>query len=96
MALTVSRARGPLTERFWGKVEAGPEPDSCWLWTAYISPKGYGYFQTGGRDTKPEPAHRVAWRLSSLPSLDGWYLRNRCGTRHCVRPSHHELKRFRS
>jgi hypothetical protein len=77
---------GPAPFRFWGKVR---HDNGHWLWTGYINPKGYGYFQSDPT-TNPEPAHRVAWRLSGRDLTPGMNIANTCRVRACVNPAHHE------
>jgi hypothetical protein len=79
--------RKPLSERFWPKVEKGPE---CWLWTA--SRKGpYGQIMRslGGR-WRPDTAHRVAYELVVGPIPEGYEVDHLCRVKLCVRPSHLE------
>ncbi len=44
-------------KRFWSKVEIS-DPHSCWVWTAFKNPKGYGMFWFEGRMS---PAHRFSY-----------------------------------
>lgn len=79
------RARTPLEERFWAKVDkAGP--DDCWVWTGSTS-KRYGYISRGENRTLV-PAHRVSWELANGPiPLDLWVL-HKCDNPPCVNPAH--------
>lgn len=63
------------------------ERSGCWLWTAYVGPKGYGEF---GLNRRTERAHRVGYRLFVGPIPDGLQLDHRCRVRHCVNPAHLE------
>jgi len=76
--------QGPV-ERFWSKVEAGPE---CWIWTAATHPKGYGQF---GYDKRTQPAHRVAWQLEHGAIPEDYVVHHKCHVRSCVNPKHLEL-----
>jgi hypothetical protein len=76
--------------RFWIKVDKnGPtireELGSCWVWTAYVGPNGYGYFGLSG--PVPRLAHRVSWLIEhgSWPHPCALH---RCDNRVCVRPAH--------
>lgn len=46
--------------RFWSKVDRSGGDDACWLWTAGLTPKGYGRFCFS--DTWIG-AHRFAWLI---------------------------------
>ena len=46
-----------IEERFWDKVD---KTGTCWIWTAYKKPNGYGQFMLNGR---PLYAHRLAYEL---------------------------------
>lgn len=70
--------------RFWNKVRLGPE---CFAWTGSIfSRTGYGQFAV--TSTKPDVAHRVAWRLTYGSVPDGMFVLHKCDNRLCVRPEH--------
>lgn len=70
------------TERFWSKVERGPD---CWLWTASRYTVGYGQVWYNGKITG---AHRVAWELTHGPIPDGLYVCHTCDVRACCNPAH--------
>ena len=90
MIVARKRKTTPVEGRFWPKVLKTPDH---WLWTGYVNPKGYGYFQRT-RAHSPEPAHRVAWDLSGLPlPTGGLVIGSDCGLRLCVRPDHHTVVR---
>jgi hypothetical protein len=75
-----------LLERFLSKCR--PEPNSgCWLWTGYISPKGYGSFRDRAKPEPPSPAHVVSYRLFKGPVPAGLLVRHTCDVR-CVNPDH--------
>jgi hypothetical protein len=76
-----------MEDRFWAKVDRRG-PDECWLWLAYRGGGGYGRFNAT-RD-RPEPAHRVAYRLLIGPIPDGLTLDHLCRNRACVNPAHLE------
>ncbi len=74
-----------LPQRFWNKVR---KTDTCWLWTAYTMPNGYGKV---GRNGKVHLAHRVAYEMEHGPIPAGLQVDHLCRVRHCVRTSHMEL-----
>lgn len=69
-------------DRFWAKVDITA---TCWLWTAYRNPDGYGKFKYEGQ---PRLAHRISyeWANGTIPA--GMMLDHICHTRACVNPSH--------
>jgi hypothetical protein len=71
-----------LWDRFWSKVEKGPE---CWEWKAGASSHGYGGFKVAGQLLR---AHRVAWELTYGPIPEGMVVCHRCDNPSCVRPDH--------
>jgi hypothetical protein len=75
-----------MLERFMDKVS--PEPNSgCWLWMAAVSSNGYGHFSTG-KKARPEPAHRVAYKLFCGEIPEGQIVRHKCDVPSCVNPDH--------
>lgn len=74
----------PLT-RFWPKVD---KTATCWNWTAYKDPYGYGRFGLGSRVAGVAFAHRYAWELVNGAIADGMDLDHICHNPACVRPSH--------
>lgn len=75
----------PAVDRFWPKVE---KTETCWLWTAALSPMGYGRFR--GADGRTVQAHRFCYELIRGPIPDGLDLDHLCRVRNCVRPDHLE------
>jgi hypothetical protein len=71
-------------QRFWAKVN---KTETCWLWTAYVSPKGYGTFSFGG---KACASHRFSYQMLIGPIPDGLQIDHLCRVRHCVNPAHLE------
>jgi hypothetical protein len=86
------RTRKPLPERFWAKVNKhGPQfrdLGSCWLWTAGLSPQGYGTFGIGSRTEGKQVAHRISYELAIGPIPTGMHVDHICGRRSCVNPRH--------
>jgi hypothetical protein len=78
--------------RFMAKVKVDPET-GCWLWTAGLTPAGYGAFHANGSHVKPRGsgrAHRHAYEHFVGPIPDGLVLDHLCRVRHCVNPAHLE------
>lgn len=71
-----------FADRFNSKFRITP---GCWIWTAAIGNKGYGHFWSVVR---PEPAHRVSYRLHNGEIADGLLVLHRCDNRLCVNPDH--------
>lgn len=71
-------------ERFWSKVN---KTDTCWLWTACITPNGYGLFKYKG---KVERAHRIAYQVDKGDIPKGLVIDHLCRIKHCVNPDHLE------
>lgn len=76
--------RPTIMERFRAKVR---EQGDCWLWTAAISPDGYGLFRFDGGTRN---AHRFAYTRLVGPIPDGLELDHLCRNRACVNPAHLE------
>ena len=69
--------------RFWAKVD---QTGDCWLWTAFVNPKGYGMFK---RDGRAQLVHRIAYEWLIGPVPEGMTLdhRHTC-PKNCVNPAH--------
>lgn len=74
-----------FSDRFWSKVDKSGD---CWLWMASTSSNGYGQFSTRGQNESLEPAHRVAYRLTSGSIPTGKHLDHICHNIRCVNPGH--------
>jgi len=73
-----------LMERFEDKYI--PEPMSgCWIWTARVSPAGYGQASYKRKSTF---AHRLAWTLFRGPIPEGLCVLHKCDNPPCVNPEH--------
>lgn len=81
----ITSARRTALQRFWLKVDITP---TCWNWTGYRLPSGYG---TMGRGTKAEGkmyAHRFSYEQFIGPIPDDCVVCHRCDNPRCVRPAH--------
>lgn len=67
-------------QRFMDKIE---KTSSCWLWTAYKNPKGYGRFGTNY-------AHRFSYEHFVGPIPPGMQMDHLCSNTSCVNPAHLE------
>lgn len=63
--------------------------DSCWLWTGFINPAGYGqcYF----KKRSGHLAHRALYMIFKGEIPKGFELDHLCRVRHCVNPLHLEV-----
>jgi hypothetical protein len=77
--------RGTPVERFWRKVELGPD---CWTWTGYRNRLGYGYFYSVVNASTQ--AHRFAYELLIGPIPPGLHIDHLCRNPSCVNPLHME------
>lgn len=72
-------------ERLFQKVE---KTHSCWLWTGYITPRGYGQISLNGRKVY---VHRLSYELYRGRVPDGMVLDHLCRNPGCVNPLHLEI-----
>lgn len=82
-----AKARLPLEERFWRKVEKKGHND-CWPWMGAQMKTGYGYIGSGGREGRHVMAHRYSYELANGPITDGLYILHSCDNPACVNPKH--------
>ena len=75
----------PLIRRFWDKVDVC-DPPSCWLWTGYRIPSGYG--QTHLDNRQKVYAHRVSWSICIGPIPSGVEVLHKCDNPPCQNPGH--------
>lgn len=68
--------------RFWAKVS---KTDTCWLWTACTTHRGYGRLQVDGHALL---AHRIAYALAYAPPPNDMLVCHHCDNPTCVRPDH--------
>ena len=76
-------------ERFLSHVD---RTDTCWNWTAYCLPNGYGLFGTGPRaEVKKHYAHRFIYEHLHGLIPNGYQVHHVCQNRRCVNPDHLRL-----
>lgn len=71
-----------LPKRFMDKTL---KTESCWLWKASITNKGYGRYKVDG---KVISAHRFSWWFTNGDIPEGMYILHKCDVRKCVNPDH--------
>ena len=82
------KRHGDPVKRFWSKVDK-TDPNSCWIWTAYIGPRGYG--RVGWKGSPTARAHRVAYEITFGPIPKGMIIMHTCDNKKCVNPAHLSL-----
>lgn len=70
--------RNTLPERFSKKIDF---TDTCWLWKAAKTPRGYGKYSGGY-------AHRYSWTIFNGEIPVGYFVLHKCDVPSCVNPSH--------
>jgi hypothetical protein len=70
------------TSRFWQRVN---KTETCWLWTAGRTARGYGMVQIRG---DRQYVHRFVYEMMVGPIPDGMVIDHLCHVRHCVNPGH--------
>lgn len=75
-----------LEERMERRIE---RTETCWLWTGYIAPTGYGLLTVNRR---PRLAHRLSYQLThGCVLVPAQVLDHLCLVRNCVNPAHLEI-----
>lgn len=96
----MSRRYRSLYERLVANtvLEVPDNPQSCWLWTGHLTPRGYGKLAVrvpgGGRATNPKQraAHRVMLEEvldAEFPFDEAGHL---CHNPRCINPDHLEVQ----
>ena len=77
-------------ERFWAKCDKNGPPwngTPCWVWTGYLTKRGYGHFRNG---LAMLGAHRWAYEAIKGTIPTGFELDHLCRVPACVNPEHLE------
>lgn len=77
----------PAVDRFHEKYERVPW-SGCWIWTARVGGKGYGYMSYEQGSQCEIGAHRISWLLHRGEIPEGRYVCHRCDVPSCVNPDH--------
>ena len=86
-AMSWSRKKRPLAERFWEKVIKGAHESSCWSWDGAKTGFGYGVIGTGIAK-RMDGAHRVSWQLHYGDIPAGSLICHTCDNPECCNPLH--------
>jgi hypothetical protein len=81
----IGRPPRPLFDRWADSVLVG---DGCWEWQARKDKDGYGLIGSGGRQSAPRRAHRVAYEMLRGPVSSEFYVCHHCDNPGCVNPGH--------
>lgn len=73
-----------VAERFWAKVQ---KTETCWLWTAWRNPMGYGTFRDPSM-RRSVLAHRFSFELHTGQAPGDLMVCHRCDNPRCVNPEH--------
>lgn len=76
-----------LDERFRDKVSV-KSLEECWEWQGSRNARGYGQISMGGRNGRPELAHRVSLALTGVNVPRGLGVLHHCDNPPCVNPRH--------
>jgi len=82
----IVRGKKPMIgSRFWEYMDSSGGPDSCWEWSSYKNPQGYGKVKHKG---KSYFSHRYAWILTNGEIPEGMLVCHRCDNPPCCNPKH--------
>lgn len=73
-------------DNFWSKVN---KTESCWIWTAALSPGGYGRLRAMDADKRVMLlAHRLSYQIHNGEIPEGLQIDHACRNKACVNPEH--------
>lgn len=61
---------------------------SCWIFSGWRLPNGYGHMVGTGRGSGTLLAHRAAWIAFNGPIPEGMWVLHKCDVRACINPDH--------
>ncbi len=76
-----------VIKNFFDKIEI---TGYCWIWNAYTTPTGYGYYSVN-LDNLPKEnfrAHRFAWLIFKGDIPEDLNVLHKCDNKLCVNPEH--------
>jgi hypothetical protein len=79
------KAKLPLAERFWRKVD---KTGDCWVWQGKKNLAGYGQIQEGAQGSPNLLVHRLSYRLVKGDIPAGKIIMHSCDNPSCVNPDH--------
>lgn len=85
------RARTPLADRLWARVDRSAGEEACWPWLGSLNNKGYGQIgEPGGARgvQRLVQTHRAAYETVHGPVPYGAHVLHKCDTPACCNPSH--------
>lgn len=90
--MTVKNGSADPSEAFWMKVDKGPRPKGCWLYTGFRKWDGYGWLARAiGGKQRYLTAHRYAWILTHGEPEKGKHILHECDNPPCCNPAHLKL-----
>lgn len=81
--------RKPIEQRFWEKVQKGPNENDCWIWTAAKRGQNldYGVLKVSVEEGDVA-AHKFSYELHNGPVPEGMLVCHTCDNPPCVNPAH--------
>ena len=73
---------------FWGNIAISANPEQCWEWQGFRTPKGYGRRGEAGKNRKWQFAHRLAYFLFYGIDPQDLCVLHKCDNPPCCNPHH--------